>query len=238
MLSRAHRFRRHPWIVGVGVVVAAIGLLSGVAMVARSGGGEHVGAGDRPKFEPNPTQPVADNEHGAGHAPVALSAADEGSLAAELKELRRAVTPYRTVADAQAAGFVAAGGDTGRNDTHLVRWDRMDGQIRLGEPEMLLAASGDAAASIVAVVYYQATSSEMAPQGFAGVNDHWHEHRGLCVVDQVVVAEGDETGAADCTRRGGRIGPTDGWMLHVWAVEGHENPDGLFVPENPLDPLG
>ena len=73
----------------------------------------------------------------------------------------------------------------------------------------------------------------LEPDVFAGPNDHWHQHIGLCLKDNVVI--GAETmSAATCTSLGGtKAEAANGWMIHAWVVPGWESPEGVFSPEHP-----
>ena len=68
------------------------------------------------------------------------------------------------------------------------------------------------------------------PQGFAGPNDHWHQHQGICVVNGFVDREG-AAGPDVCA--GTYFGGADLWMLHAWVVPGWENRWGPFTTMNP-----
>jgi hypothetical protein len=82
----------------------------------------------------------------------------------------------------------------------------------------------------VLVGYSYALQSPTLPEGFAGPNDHWHQHRGLCVDNGWVVAE-QASGTDACD--GTYIAGGDFWMLHSWVVPGWENRKGEFAPFNP-----
>jgi hypothetical protein len=75
-----------------------------------------------------------------------------------------------------------------------------------------------------------------APDGFAGVNDHWHQHNangGLCLKGGLVVG-GEDVTKAQCEARGGRKTLlTDIWMAHAWVVPGFECSWGVFSGECP-----
>ena len=74
------------------------------------------------------------------------------------------------------------------------------------------------------------------PPGFAGDNDHWHQHNangGLCLKGGEVVG-GEETSRAECAARGGhKTLLIDIWMLHAWVVPGFECSWGVFSGECP-----
>jgi hypothetical protein len=82
----------------------------------------------------------------------------------------------------------------------------------------------------VLVGYSYALQSPTRPDGFAGPNDHWHQHRGLCVEGGWVVRE-QAPGPEACN--GTYIAGGDFWMLHAWVVPGWDNRKGEFAPFNP-----
>src|SRR5262249_1387168 len=88
-------------------------------------------------------------------------------------------------------------------------------------------------ARIVGLSYY-VTGLTSAPEGFAGPNDHWHQHIGLCVrVDGVVVGDTSLT-AEQCASRGGiKADGRTAWMGHAWVVPGGASASGTFSSEQP-----
>jgi hypothetical protein len=86
---------------------------------------------------------------------------------------------------------------------------------------------------VVGLSYY--VTSPMPPAGFAGEDDRWHRHIGLCLDDRRVVVGGEGLSEAECEALGGqKVDGTDGWMVHAWVVPGWESPDGVFSAENRL----
>jgi hypothetical protein len=74
------------------------------------------------------------------------------------------------------------------------------------------------------------------PPGFAGPNDHWHQHNangGLCLQGGLVVG-GEDVSPQECANRGGRkVLLIDIWMMHAWVVPGFECSWGVFSGECP-----
>ncbi len=71
------------------------------------------------------------------------------------------------------------------------------------------------------------------PDGFAGPNDRWHQHFGLCVRDGVLAREAFKN-PSRCAEIGGRfLSGTTMWMLHAWVVPGQSNRWGMFALANP-----
>jgi hypothetical protein len=74
------------------------------------------------------------------------------------------------------------------------------------------------------------------PPGFAGNNDHWHQHNangGLCLKGGLVVG-GEDSTPQECADRGGhKVLLIDIWMMHAWVVPGFECSWGVFSGECP-----
>jgi hypothetical protein len=78
----------------------------------------------------------------------------------------------------------------------------------------------------------------VAPEGFAGDNDHWHYHENVCLVsapggavDAPLGADATATKAL-CDKYHGYLIPYTGFMLHVWTVKGYSSPEGVFSNVN------
>jgi hypothetical protein len=76
------------------------------------------------------------------------------------------------------------------------------------------------------------------PEGFAGPNDHWHYHTGVCVTpvsNGVVEALGFDGSIteAECKAKKGNFVAATQYLLHVWTVPGYSNPLGVFGQANP-----
>jgi hypothetical protein len=75
------------------------------------------------------------------------------------------------------------------------------------------------------------------PEGFAGPNDHWHTHSGICIRPggnglDALGADGSITKAA-CTAQGGNFMAVTPSLLHVWTVAAYSDPLGVFAHTNP-----
>ena len=114
---------------------------------------------------------------------------------------------------------------------HYMRFANLVDGFDPAAPEMLLYDGTDPDSRIVGVSYFVVGGKE--PAGFAGPNDHWHQHIGLCLKGTLVVG-GERVSEAECARRGGRkANNLDAWMVHAWVVPGWESPQGVFSPEHP-----
>ena len=99
-------------------------------------------------------------------------------------------------------------------------------------PEMLLYDGSGPTAKIVGLSYY-VTSGKTAPVGFAGPNDPWHQHIGLCVNGSGVIGA-EKLTPAQCAELGGhKADGSNEWMVHAWVVPGWESAWGTFSGEHP-----
>jgi hypothetical protein len=173
----------------------------------------------------------AGHSHGAVTPEVALTRTERADLAAQLSTARTAAERFPTVADAVAGGYTLITGYLPLIGAHYIRWGLMDATFDPAAPEMLLFDGTDDDSHIVGLSYYLFSDAEPSP--FAGGNDHWHQHIGLCIKDGVVVG-GETTTPSECAERGGaKAGATNGWMVHAWVVAGWDSPQGVFSPEHP-----
>jgi hypothetical protein len=174
--------------------------------------------------------------HGHGHGESVenqpLDAATRDSLAAQLVRAREAAARFPTVADAERAGYRPVTRYVPLIGAHYMKFSLVDGRFDIDAPEMLLYDGAEASSRVVGLSYYVRSSGE--PEGFAGPNDHWHRHIGLCIDPKSLMVIGAESTSQEaCRARGGVKAPgTDGWMVHAWVVPGWESPDGVFSAEH------
>lgn len=157
-----------------------------------------------------------------GKPPPPADPATLVAAATQVERTRVVLQRYPDVAAAVAAGFVLSNpGPPGSClPDHLIDWSRMDGEFDIDEPEMLLAAGTSLDDPVIAASYYVVASSP--PDGFAGADDRWHPHGGMCVDSSGL---GREVAERECTS-GSYYGA--GWMVHVWADPAHPNTIGMF----------
>ncbi len=153
----------------------------------------------------------------------------------ELAQAKAVAMKYPHPGDAEAAGWTKVTGYVPGIAAHYMNFKYVDGTFNIDEPEMLLYDGIDPTSSMVGLSYYMIHDSDLEPtQGFAGPNDHFHRHIGLCVNDTGVIGDSTTTDE-ECTQRGGvKQGGTGGWMNHVWIVPGCESPWGMFSGASPL----
>jgi hypothetical protein len=171
-----------------------------------------------------PTVAAAGHVHPGPPPPSAAPAAVPADLDAQLAEARAAALRWPTAADAQADGWIKEDNYTPGTGSHWMRYDEIDSVFDPAVPEMLLYGGDDPGSPIVGVTYYVVHHQ---PAGFAGDADVWHQHQDVCIGRDGPLFAGD--GPGHC-----RAPWKWSWMLHVWVVPGHEDPDGVFAMENPL----
>jgi hypothetical protein len=161
-----------------------------------------------------------------------LDPATQAVLTRQLAEARAVALRYPTVADATAAGYQLVGGGFGPGSgAHYI-----GGYEFNFDPSRPLALVYDGihpTSRIVGLMYY--SMSKTAPPGFAGPNDHWHRHSGVCIGKAGAVLfppDSDVTARMCAIAKGGYMAIT-GWMVHAWVVPGWASPDGVFSHENP-----
>lgn len=176
-----------------------------------------------------------DHGHGDGEvvADVPLDDATRDTLAAELVKAREVAMAHPTVAQALLDGYQQVTPYVPLIGAHFMRFAVVDGRFDIERPEMLLYNGTAPDSRIVGLSYY--VRSKVEPAGFAGPNDHWHRHLGLCVSTSTFQVIGnEETTPEECSRRGGvKADGTDGWMVHAWVVPAWESPIGVFSAEHP-----
>jgi hypothetical protein len=181
---------------------------------------------------------ITDAEGHAHRGPTAQIAIDfDTRMALEQQQvLARAVaTKYPTVADAEKAGYhmstpyVPCIGAHYTNVSLVATFDPSN-------PSELLYDGTTPDARIVGLSFLVYNPGG-EPAGFAGPNDHWHQHNangGLCFGANGVVIGAEDVSVTDCAARGGHKATLeDIWMVHDWIVPGWECTWGVFAPECP-----
>jgi hypothetical protein len=178
------------------------------------------------------------------HAPVAyqpLDADTQNTLIGQMNRVREITMRYPTVAAATAAGLRQVGPFSAGSGAHyLMPLDTVMSGINafdLDRPIIYLYSGNDPTSTVVGVMYY-VMSAAAAPDGFAGPNDVWHVHQGLCLkytptgIDLPLPIDGDATAEQCATFPGSMYLDSTGYMVHVWAGPGWESPDGVFAHDN------
>lgn len=162
-------------------------------------------------------------------ADVALAPADQVAFDVELAAAQKAIESRDSLDEAAALGYVRAAAPAGGIGTHWVLWSQIAKPFDPAKPSMLLFDERKNPAVLVGYSY--ALQTPTRPEGFAGSNDHWHQHIGLCVSPSGWVVREQTASREQCD--GTYIAGGDFWMLHAWVVPGYENRKGRFAPFNP-----
>ena len=181
---------------------------------------------------------VLDGEGHFHRGPTAQTPIDETTrmtLEAQETAARAVAAKYPTVATAVAAGYAESTVYVPCIGAHYT-----NPALALGfnpsTPSELLYDGTNPASRIVGLSYLVYHPGG-APDGFAGPNDHWHQHTfngGLCAGAGGLIIGAESESAADCEKAGGhKIALTDIWMLHDWIVPGWECSWGVFAAECP-----
>jgi hypothetical protein len=163
-----------------------------------------------------------------------LDAATREQLAGQLVAAREAAMKYPTVADATRAGYFLVGGGFGPGaGAHYIGGGFGGGGFDPARPPTLIY-DGISPTSQVVGLMYLGMGADGAPEGFAGPNDHWHRHSGVCMRGAEVIFPVDaDVTEAQCQAEGGNYMATTTWMVHAWVVPGWDSPSGVFSHENP-----
>jgi len=178
------------------------------------------------------SEPIDPAVAGAHDHPVTfasvLSPTEQATFDQQLREARAAATRFRTTADAAAAGYVQSPAQIPGVGTHWVNWELVDRPFDPAYPAMLLFDQSPLHDTRLAGFSYWVRSTD-PPEGFAGPNDVWHRHSGLCFVNGWNVRE-NVPAKDQCA--GQWLNGSDLWMLHVWIAPDAPNRDGVFAPRN------
>jgi hypothetical protein len=165
-----------------------------------------------------------------------LDAPTRAVLASQLSAARAAALAYPTVADAQRGGYHLVGGAFGPGaGAHYIGFG--GGAFRTfdaARPPTLIYDGVSPTAQIVGLMYLGMGQNGAAPEGFAGPNDHWHRHSGVCLkAGKTIFPVDADVTQEQCTAKGGSYMATTTWMVHAWVVPGWESSAGVFSHENP-----
>ncbi|MGH8983587.1 MAG: hypothetical protein ACRDY6_06875 [Acidimicrobiia bacterium] len=179
-------------------------------------------------------------DHAAEHQPdEPLDPATRDQLSVQLTGARDVALRYPTVADAEAAGYYRAGQFVPGAGAHYVSGaDGLSGPgtVEVEKPMALIYDGTSPASRVVGLMYY-ALGDDGQPEGFAGPNDHWHRHRGICIKRgpgglEVPLPVDADASKKDCDEVGGDLIEETAWMLHTWVVPSWESPEGVFSHAN------
>ena len=139
---------------------------------------------------------------------------------------------YPTVKDAEAAGYRRAGPFIPGLGTHYVG-GKMSRTSALTDDDILhpstIIYDGTKSDSPIAGFMYIANAAgpgSAEPEGFAGPNDHWHYHTGICLVrgekgaTEALGFDGSITKESCGAKQGNWVAVTQ-YLLHVWTVPGY-----------------
>jgi hypothetical protein len=194
-----------------------------------------VGAGSGGSNDQTPAE-VAASEHGVRGMlqQFALTKPEQAQLTAQMAAAKAVTERYPTVKDAEAAGYHETTAYVPCIGAHYTNIG-LTGTFDPARPSELLYAGTNPDSKIVGLsflVYHPGGP----PPGFAGPNDHWHQHNangGLCFSGGRVIG-GEDTTRQECAARGGHKSLlTDIWMVHAWVAPDITCAWGVFSGECP-----
>src|SRR5450755_4448164 len=163
-----------------------------------------------------------------------LDRATRAVLAAQLVTARAVAMKYPTVADATAAGYHLVGGGFGPGSgAHYIGGGGYSFNFDPNHPLALIYDGISPTSPVVGLMYYSMGSTP--PEGFAGPNDHWHRHSGVCLGNggDVLFPPDSDVTARKCAIAKGSFTAITGWMVHAWVVPGWERPQGSVLTREP-----
>jgi len=163
-----------------------------------------------------------------------LDPATNAVLTRQLDTARTVAMRYPTVAAATAAGYFLVGGGFGPGSgAHYINVHGYGSAFDPAHPLALVYDGIHPTSKIVGLMYY--SNDKTAPSGFAGPNDRWHRHSGVCIGagGSVIFPPDSDVTARKCAVARGNFMSITGWMVHAWVVPGWTSPDGVFSHENP-----
>jgi hypothetical protein len=221
---------------------------TGATPLAAAAGDHHAGDASHdaahdagPATTPTSHVAGAGNPIPHGHAVdtyVPLDSATARTFSAEMQLTRDATMQYPTIADAKRDGLRPVGIFSAGSGAHYMV-PNPTGRLTFdaAKPLMWLFAGNEDTSPVVGVMHFSFAGVD--PEGYAGPNDHWHQHSGLCLkygaggVELPLPIDQDAT-AAQCAAVGGQFMASTGYMIHVWSAPGWESPKGPFSHDNEL----
>jgi hypothetical protein len=159
-----------------------------------------------------------------------LSAAERAVFDRQWAEAVAAAVGLTTPEQAGAAGYVQAAPFNVGVGTHWIKWSLIARPFDPAAPSMLLF-DGIPGRTIRLVGFSYWVESDQAPVGFAGPNDRWHRHAGLCFSKDGWLHDQNVSSRAAC--EGYWLNGKNLWMLHAWVVPDTASRWGRFAPTNP-----
>jgi hypothetical protein len=119
--------------------------------------------------------------------------------------------------------------------TNSINGVNPDGSVNPLAPASWIYAGTAPNAPVVGLMYISMAPN--APAGFAGPNDHWHQHTNLCIKYgagkiQVPFAPDSDVTPQQCANVHGQFMKRSVWMVHAWVVPGWESPASVFSHDN------
>ena len=172
---------------------------------------------------------------------VPVDPATQALLTQQLSQAEQAAMRFPTFGSAKAAGMILAGGMAPGVGAHMQNFSgsfnsvNPDGSINAAHPASWIYAGTAPNDPVVGLMYI--SFDKTAPAGFAGPNDHWHQHSNVCVkfangIIAVPFAVDQDVTPQECADAHGTFMKKTVWMVHAWVVPGWESPQGVFSHDN------
>lgn len=184
----------------------------------------------RSQSDPVPHDEAHSHDHDESGHMAEMSPEDAARLEEQLAVARASVSRFDTLEKAEAAGYIKASGESDGAGAHWVKWSLVGEPFDIENPSMLLFDELVWGEEPELIAYSYWVGSEGEPEGFAGHEDAWHRHLGVCFINGWIKDE--NLLREECA--GDWVNGTTMWMLHAWVVPGLENEYGVFHTVNPF----
>jgi hypothetical protein len=172
---------------------------------------------------------------------VPLDPLNQALESQQLAQAQQAALRFPTFGSAKAAGMILAGGMAPGVGAHMQNFGNTfsdvnpDGTINAADPASWIYAGTGPNDPVVGLMY--TSFGKNPPAGFAGPNDHWHQHSNVCVkfangMIAVPFAVDQDVTPQECADAHGTFMKKTVWMVHAWVVPGWESPQGVFSHDN------
>ena len=136
--------------------------------------------------------------------------------------------------------MIQAGNFSPETGAHYINISGAVGPFNPAVPGSYIYDGTSPTSRLIGLMYL--SSGEVAPEGFAGPNDHWHRHFNTCVIYgakgiEVPFPADSDVKKSQCDAVHGTFMQRTTWMVHAWVVPGWESPVGRVRPRQLQRPL-
>jgi hypothetical protein len=175
-----------------------------------------------------PIDPAVSHDHGTVTLVSSLPSEEQARFDTQIQSAVDTAKQLTTTEAAATAGYMQSSIQLPAIGAHWIKWSFVDAPFDPARPSMLLFDLSALHPTRLAGLSYW-VRSDKPPDGFAGPNDIWHRHSGLCFENGWLAME-NVPSSNECA--GQWLNGSDLWMLHVWVAPDVANTAGLFAARN------